>query len=63
MAHPHGFEPRLDESESSVLPLNDGCMACPARFERAPDGLEVRGPIRWATSTIIHWLRQSDKIS
>ncbi len=27
MVAPQGFEPRLDESESSVLPLNEGAIA------------------------------------
>ncbi len=26
MAAPHGFEPRLTESESAVLPLDDGAI-------------------------------------
>jgi cytochrome c oxidase assembly protein subunit 15 len=45
MVAPQGFEPRLDESESSVLPLNEGATGVWGRVEVAAAFVSVTGGV------------------
>lgn len=50
MVAPQGFEPRLNDSESSVLPLNEGATQVSARgheVQRVATFVSVTGGLGW----------------